>query len=553
MTSLKVINTSVTTYNESWPTDQHGLVADSTQVGSIPTILVDHAVSDPNRCPDGFFNSDTNTPLGPPYNGSAAAQLNNSGIWPIPVTDNKFNQPVDVEADFDLTAGDWQVGYSGDSSCQYYIDGVELNIRPTRYWCLQTVHLVGTHHHLSLRTTNTDNTLHGAMGLVIYYNGGFSPAFTTASLAGQPVSEAPVYRKSINPYVRGFLGNWRELSTNVFQQSRHYNTNAAVKGVEVKDVGYINNFSSYWYQGAQPGWVTDQAGNRARWVTANTVTAYDQYGQQLENRDALNRFSAALFGFNGELPVAVASNSMNREIYSNGFEDGQFTTGSAGYPDRLNEFKKTGTSVDIRQLIVPDASHSGNYSVSLPAEGITLTTNVYSQTLGTTGLTNINQYGEYGILSTPGLYPNGFEPSPTKQYIFDVWVKDGHPTDKTVNLQLNAASSSVTLTCRALVEDWKLLEGTISVPSNATSLTISLTPSSAGMYIDDIRIHPKDAQMKTYVYDDKTMRLMAEIDENGFATFYEYDDEGLLIRVKKETERGVMTIKESRSSYKKGS
>jgi YD repeat-containing protein len=57
--------------------------------------------------------------------------------------------------------------------------------------------------------------------------------------------------------------------------------------------------------------------------------------------------------------------------------------------------------------------------------------------------------------------------------------------------------------------------------------------------------------MKTYAYDDKTLRLMAELDENGFATFYEYDDEGLLVRVKKETERGVMTLKESRSSYKK--
>jgi hypothetical protein len=44
---------------------------------------------------------------------------------------------------------------------------------------------------------------------------------------------------------------------------------------------------------------------------------------------------------------------------------------------------------------------------------------------------------------------------------------------------------------------------------------------------------------------------MAELDENNFATFYEYDDEGSLVRVKKETERGIMTIKENRSSYKK--
>jgi hypothetical protein len=44
---------------------------------------------------------------------------------------------------------------------------------------------------------------------------------------------------------------------------------------------------------------------------------------------------------------------------------------------------------------------------------------------------------------------------------------------------------------------------------------------------------------------------MGEMDENNFATFYEYDDEGILIRVKKETERGIMTIKETRSSYRK--
>lgn len=54
--------------------------------------------------------------------------------------------------------------------------------------------------------------------------------------------------------------------------------------------------------------------------------------------------------------------------------------------------------------------------------------------------------------------------------------------------------------------------------------------------------------MKSFVYDPVNLRLMAELDENNYATFYEYDDDGTLIRVKKETERGVKTIKETRSS-----
>jgi hypothetical protein len=54
--------------------------------------------------------------------------------------------------------------------------------------------------------------------------------------------------------------------------------------------------------------------------------------------------------------------------------------------------------------------------------------------------------------------------------------------------------------------------------------------------------------MKSYIYNATNLRLMAELDENNYATFYEYDDDGTLIRVKKETERGIMTIKESRSA-----
>ncbi len=48
-----------------------------------------------------------------------------------------------------------------------------------------------------------------------------------------------------------------------------------------------------------------------------------------------------------------------------------------------------------------------------------------------------------------------------------------------------------------------------------------------------------------------TMRMMAELDENNYATFFEYDDDGVLIRVKKETERGIKTIKETRSALVK--
>jgi hypothetical protein len=41
---------------------------------------------------------------------------------------------------------------------------------------------------------------------------------------------------------------------------------------------------------------------------------------------------------------------------------------------------------------------------------------------------------------------------------------------------------------------------------------------------------------------------MATLDENNYATFYEYDLQGALVRVKKETEKGIITLNESRNS-----
>jgi YD repeat-containing protein len=72
-----------------------------------------------------------------------------------------------------------------------------------------------------------------------------------------------------------------------------------------------------------------------------------------------------------------------------------------------------------------------------------------------------------------------------------------------------------------------------------------------GYYYDDFRITPLEANSKAFVYDPFTWKLMSTLDENNFATFYEYDAEGNLIRTKKETEKGIVTLSETRSTHKK--
>ena len=67
------------------------------------------------------------------------------------------------------------------------------------------------------------------------------------------------------------------------------------------------------------------------------------------------------------------------------------------------------------------------------------------------------------------------------------------------------------------------------------------------MLFDDIRIHPFHGNMQGHVYNTKDYRLKATLDANNYATFYEYDDEGNLFLVRKETHEGIVTLQESRS------
>lgn len=103
-----------------------------------------------------------------------------------------------------------------------------------------------------------------------------------------------------------------------------------------------------------------------------------------------------------------------------------------------------------------------------------------------------------------------------------------------------------------VIEGWQRVEGVVTIPLGITALKYELSAGTqSAVYFDDLRIHPFHSNMKSFVYDPVSIRLLAELDENNYATYYEYDDEGTLIRVKKETERGVKTIKETRSSLLK--
>jgi hypothetical protein len=354
---------------------------------------------------------------------------------------------------------------------------------------------------------------------------------------------------SINPYRAGILGNWRPWQQFAWHDTRKQLPEPASGGVtNIRRSGIFTSYIPFWSYRSGLFRQADVAAN-PNWVMATEITKYNGKGEEIENRDALGRYSAALFGYLESRNVAVASNARNTDIGYDGFEDYEYALSCGNIIDTCN----IEGHFDFRKLLirnikpVTEAAHTGRFSLKLSAPAV-MKRSVYNVT--DNGLLSYNNGMAYTKQNT-ALKP--FSPQSGARYLASVWVKDP---------AVNAASSDVleilsggsVLAASSVagpqIEGWRKVEVSFIVPANTADVSIKLNPQSGTAYFDDIRVQPFDSQLKSFVYNSNNMFLMAELDENNYATFYEYDDEGTLIRVKKETEKGIMTIKESRSTYK---
>ncbi len=175
---------------------------------------------------------------------------------------------------------------------------------------------------------------------------------------------------------------------------------------------------------------------------------------------------------------------------------------------------------------------------------------------------------------------HSFSPKKGKDYIISCWVKhQAYDSNKSITTYTNNIFLEIEFlddnganivdvekfyVSGNIIEGWQRITGVVTTPDENCFMNMSVIntgyddgtgngnfPIDGSYYIDDLRFLPYNGSMKSFVYDQETQRLMAELDENNYATFYEYDKEGGLVRVKKETEKGVYTIQETRSGNSK--
>ena len=141
------------------------------------------------------------------------------------------------------------------------------------------------------------------------------------------------------------------------------------------------------------------------------------------------------------------------------------------------------------------------------------------------------------------------------KYVISAWIREGINSTATKLSYTNSeiriivdANTPISLKPKGnILDGWQRISGEFDIPANVNKVDIEFVGINNSSYFDDLRIHPFNANMKSFVYDPITLRLVAELDENNYPTYYEYDKAGNLSHVKKVTEKGVQTVKEVRA------
>ncbi len=136
-------------------------------------------------------------------------------------------------------------------------------------------------------------------------------ALNATAVAMSPNWPLSHYNKNLKEevgYKNGTDGVWRVSNSFAYVNDRVQSSEVDIRkdGVfELYDFNYFNALT----------------GANKNWVNASTITKYNSFNFELENRDVLGNYSAAIYGNFGNLPTAKIANSKELEAAFSGFEN----------------------------------------------------------------------------------------------------------------------------------------------------------------------------------------------------------------------------------------
>jgi hypothetical protein len=259
------------------------------------------------------------------------------------------------------------------------------------------------------------------------------------------------------------------------------------------------------------------------------MTKYSPYGFEVENSDVNSIFASKLYGYNNSVIMAAGTNAPYDQLSFQGFEEKFPLNPPSIKSGHLNLKYDNGNPM----LIYNYESHTGSSSLKIGGQKLRIGDILATNAASTSG-------GIYHFV-------------PNTNYVLSFWVKN---TVSNVLPGVTLPSVATVVSPVAFAKDkldgWQRAEVTFSMIAQTTNTYVIIDATGiTDMYIDDIRIQPFNSVVTAYVYTQDYMWLVAELDEQNYATFYNYDETGNLVQIKKETVKGISTVMHSRKNTKR--
>ena len=171
----------------------------------------------------------------------------------------------------------------------------------------------------------------------------------------------------INPYRYNIKGDWRAKRSYAYLTGRKFEDMP-----ELQKDGFLADYAPLYTKPSNTDqeWVFhDEKVEDGTWTFASEVTQYSPFGAELENKDALDRYSSARYNSRDyTLPVAVASNSKFRNMAVTSFETNEIVP-------RTNRGKTRGFRFDTKINDWEDDTpvvrpHTGNSTAFVSPGGV---------------------------------------------------------------------------------------------------------------------------------------------------------------------------------------
>gem|GEM_PF-4992639 len=344
-------------------------------------------------------------------------------------------------------------------------------------------------------------------------------------------------QQPLNPFLHKLKNAWHPKEKYIYINTR-FPVNTA-DPVHLSEQGQYTDFAPFWFYTGN--WMN----NRNIWKLTDITTYTDLSGNPIESRDLINVYSAATYSHKSTLQESITINARNNEVGTDGFEDyNPFYSINSSQPWQHSVLPFSAEHFRLAQdktyLISLEKPHTGYYSLKIPKDSVIIKTCILKNPVPDT----------QSVVSTappflvqPVHCSDVFAPTPGKKYFVSFWYYNNDTSASGLQFKILFDHSPLIFNIESispLIEGWRQYNCSFDLIGRDCGLLefVFRNNSANIVYLDDFRVHPYNANMKTFIYNPFTHQLIAVLDENNYALIYQYDAMQQMQNTIKETEKG---------------